>query len=341
VHSRMKRIARLALPLVVGIMLLLTALPATSASAASAGFSVIAINDGTNGDLWYYDSTNGHDSGLPMAGYTSPAIVEDNAGYVDIAYQSATNHLSVYEPYTGYSVVTSYAMSDGNSPSISQNDYVAFGSNTYQLMTYIVGVSNSGYNTGFSLYPGSSPAISLYGSEIAYMNGGGHLSIYNVQGKGNIGTSYAMEVGTSPAIGMNGGESVVAFAGTNGDLWYYVGSTAYDTGYAMATRTSPSIDPGSREIVAFQASNGHIATYTIGTRAYDNTTRPMDSYTSPSIGPWFNSDGVYEGEEIAYVTPAGALNYTQTFNNTGVGTGIVAQLYTSPSYSAGAIIECC
>ena len=61
-YSRAKLRHRLALPMIAGVMVLLTGVLAGPARAAANFYAVAYM--GTNGHLWYYNSENGvHDTG--------------------------------------------------------------------------------------------------------------------------------------------------------------------------------------------------------------------------------------------------------------------------------------
>ena len=342
-YSRSKRLRRLALPLIAGLAMLLTALVAGSAKADPAGYTVIAFQD-SNQHLWYYDSAGGHDSGLGMASYSSPSLVFAD-DVVEIAFQANTNILWGYWPGTNSTINTGLVMGSGTSPSISQTFETAFTGLNYTLMLAQIGV-NSEDISNLQISPGTSPSISADGDEVAFQGGNGDLFVYSIKFNTYVDTGLGMESETSPAIGLNNGspngsgsQYVVAFQDNHGHLWYYdVGASAHNTGLGMESGTSPTVDPDYTQEMAFQANTGRLWTYNPLTNSSHATGLGLaGGKTWPSIGPYYSPSGAYVGLQVPFSAKTDDYLYTySTDNNSSVNTGYTLAIDSSPSYSPGA-----
>jgi hypothetical protein len=77
---------------------------------------------GANCDLWtYVAGVGGHDSGLPITGWSSPAATTHFPGDgAEVAYQSFDGFVCVYNVTTGSTLRTGLNMAHGTSPAVYQ-----------------------------------------------------------------------------------------------------------------------------------------------------------------------------------------------------------------------------
>jgi hypothetical protein len=309
VYSRAKLRRRLALPLITGVTVLLaSALTGVLAGPASAATNVYAVAYmGTNGDLWYYDSTTGaHDTGLAMEPGTAPAMTFNGVRY-EIAFDASNGFLYYYTPADNSHDDTGAYMYPGASPSIGENDVVAFQGSDGYLWYYEDG---SAHYTGLQVMQGTNPAISATGlgatgQEIAFQGGDDNLWLYRINNGSHTDTGLYMYPFSSPSIGdkPNSTCCTVAFNHFASDhLWYYDGTSGHDTGLTMYSRTSPSIDPvGGSELIAFQASTGVLWLYNALKHTHTDTGLPMGFRQNPSLGPSVDSTtGLITGYQVWY-----------------------------------------
>lgn len=348
VYSRAKLRRRLALPLIAGVAVLLTGVLAPAASATANVYAIAYM--GTNGHLWYYDSTTGaHDTQLGMEPGTSPAMTFDGQGYT-IAFHASNNHL-VYYTSTGNSHLdTGVKMYLGASPSIAQSDEVAFLGTNGHLWYYNLG---HGHDTGLVMMALTSPAISVYlgcfgcGAEIAFQGSDGNLWLYNTHSNKHTDTGLWMYPFSSPSIGAKPDLTCCTVAFNHfgsDDLWYYDGAHGHNTGLKMYSRTSPSIDPASgSELIAFQASTGKLWLYNALNHSRINTGLAMSFRANPSLGLSIDSKiGDVIGYQIWFRASNGRLSYYDTSPRShGSIDRVVNSDSNGVSYTPGVEFVCC
>jgi hypothetical protein len=358
-HSRSKRFRRLALPLIAGLAMLLTAVVAGPARADPINNGVIAFQD-NNQDLWYYNGTGSHDTGLGMASYTSPSIAYGDGNLVQIAFQANTNVLWAYWPQTGGSYNTGLYMDTGTSPSVAaQTLEVAYQSSDNDLWLATISVSSD--DTGLPMAPGTSPSISGDGYEVAFQGDDGNLWVYSAEFNYYIDTGLGMENGTSPAIGLDSGfpgnsasQYLVAFQDNHGHLWYYysgqtenndAGSGAYNTGLDMESDTSPTIDPAYSLQMAFETPAGRLETYSPVSCANCNHTSGLGLAgvkAWPSTGAYYTATGGYVGSLVVFSAQTDDYLYTFSLNDgTNANLGPKLAVDTNPSYTPGVVFPAC
>jgi hypothetical protein len=255
----------------------LVALPAAQSN------DLIIAFQGTNGDLWYEETTyNGGgwyyytDSEWKMGAGTSPSIAANSSGVPVMAFQGSNGDLWISQNYT--STDQGLAMAAGTSPAIailSDGQIVTAYENSANV--FCIQQNGTNYNFGLGIRAGTSPSISVdlngtYGKAsgngyaVAYQSNTGSLEVVTVGSPPTNGTLYytlyseglAMQAGTSPSVAYPALGTTAppqfAFHGIGGDLW--VGRS--DQGFAMAAGASPTILPlaGSGGYqVAFEASS--------------------------------------------------------------------------------------
>jgi hypothetical protein len=356
-HARSKQFRRLTLPLIAGLAMLLTAVVAGPARADPINNGIIAFQD-SNQDLWYYNSTGSHDTGLGMASYTSPSIAFGGADLVQIAFQANTNVLWAYWPQTSGSYNTGLYMDAGTSPSVAaQTLEVAFQSSNDDL--WLAKISVSSDDTGLQMAPGTSPSISADGDEVAFQGDNGNLWVYSVVYNYYIDTGLGMENETSPAIGLasgfpgnSGSQYLVAFQDNHGHLWYYytgdtgnhdAGSGAYNTGLGMESGSSPAIDPAYSLEMAFEANTGYLWAYLPGANSIYPTKLGFPSgKENPSFGVYYTEAGGAEGLQAAFAGKTDIRLYTyNTYDNGNAPMGPDLAIDSSPSYTPGVEFPSC
>lgn len=187
------------------------------------------------------------DTGLGMAGNTSPAIDSSPLGW-EAAFQNSATGLDLYNGNGTPNTNTGESLDSGSSPSVAC------------LTT-------------------PSPG----GCEIAFQGTNNDLNIYNTNGTNNA-ASLGMQAGTSPAIApLPGGTYAVAFQANTSDLWTYNYGNHGNTGLGMESGTSPAITelPGGNLQIAFQANTTHL--WTTDTNTSSDTGHTMAN--NPSLTP--------------------------------------------------------
>jgi hypothetical protein len=335
-------------------VVLLTSFLAAPARATSYVYA-IAFQGGNN-NLWYYDSTTGpHDTGLFMGNFTSPAIAFTDSGDYEIAFQAHNGDLDLYFPNDGPPVDTGLPMLANTSPSVADDDTVAFHGANGDLWYW----NGSGQDTGLGEEFGTSPSItvsnsSLYTSdEIAFMaNGTKHLWVCTISQLQQCDTGLPMEstggAHNGPSIGLvprSGTCCYAAFQADTGDLWVWSADNAGQRNTSLGmdnTYTSPSIDRETAIYVAFQANNGNLYWYGTFSKNHFNTVLGMDPHSSPAVGPLVNpSTGLVADWIIAFTSNNDKLYTYQVSDNSHVPTGLLVAAETSPSYAAGTRLTCC
>lgn len=347
--SRAKLRRRLTLPLIAGVMMLLVGVLAKPASAAANIYAVAYM--GTNGHLWYYDSTNGtHDTGLAMEPGTIPSLTYDGVSYT-IAFDASNSHLTFYTVTGNSHRDTGIVMYTGANPSIAQNDLVAFEGSDGNLWYYKQG---QGIDTHLGVYGGSYPAISgglgggLGIGEIAFAEANTlDMWLYNIQDGTHTDTRQHLYPFSSPSIGANASLQCCAEAFTawaTADMWYYDGS-GHNSGLAEYTRNSPSISPlGGSGWIAFEGSNGNLWVRNALTNVNRDTGLPMSFRTRPSLGPSIDSTtGEITDYQVWFTSSTGKLSYydigTKTSHSVS-GAAVNSNTY-GVSYVSGVILACC
>ena len=330
------------------LAMLFTVVVAGPAKADPAGYSVIAYQ-GSDENLWYYDSSGATSTGLGMAAYTSPAIVFAN-DTLEMVFQSNANVLWGYW-LGGYTYNSGLYMDTGTSPSIAQNFQIAFQGANDTLMLAKLGVSSLDIDNLY-MAPGTSPSISADGDEVAYQGSNGDLFLYSVSFNSYVDTGLKMASETSPAIGTNdgypngsGSQYVVAFQANTGFLWYYdsgyiaggTGASAHNTGLRMYSETSPTVDPDFTQEMAFDANTGQLWTYNPITNSAHSTGLALaGGKIWPSLGPYYTPSGAFEGLQTAFSAQTADYLYTYNTDGTNDNNGPTLLFDTSPAYSAGA-----
>jgi hypothetical protein len=277
-------------------------------SAAAAAFE-----GSTNDDLYSYSSPGLAQTSDPMMPGTSPAIAELSNGTYEMAYQSTTGYLTLFN--SGTVTTTSLLMKAGTSPAIAASGgsyQVAFQYSNGSLWTYTP--SAGGVNQEQGMLAGTSPAITALsggGYEMAFQANTGNLILYG--SGGNLNTGLGMKSGTSPAISAAGGGFESAFQANTGVLWTFGTNGTADLGLGMAGGTSPAIaglTTGGYEM-AFQTNTGVLEVY--GQAADLNTGIGMAAGTSPAIT--VSGGGGYETaiqENTGFFTVYGTAGNVQT-----------------------------
>jgi hypothetical protein len=247
------------------------------------GSAAAAAFEGFNEDLYSYSSPGlAGTSDVIMPG-TSPAIAELSNGTYEIAYQSSTGYLTLFN--SGTVTSTGLPMESGTSPAIASSGgsyQVAFQYSTGSMWTYTP--SAGGTNQFQGMLAGTSPAITALSSggyEMAFQANTGILILYG--SGGDINTGLGMKSGTSPSISAAGGGFEAAMQANTGVLWTYGTNGTADLGLGMASGTSPAIAglaTGGYEL-AFQTNTGVLEVY--GSAADLNTGIGMAASTSPAI----------------------------------------------------------
>lgn len=348
-HSRAKLRRLLALPLIAAVTVLFTGVLAGTASAAANVYAVAYM--GTNGHLWYYDSTNGaHDTHLGMEPGTSPALTYDLLGYT-MAFDANNSYLYYYTATGNYHSDTHVKMFIGASPVIAQNDEVAFQGANGDLWYYNLG---HGYDTHLNMMDGTTPAISVYlgcglgcGATIAFQGEDGNLWFYNTHTNKHTDTGLDMYPFSSPSIGAKPNLTCCTAAFNHfasDDVWYYNGAHGYNSGLKMFFRTSPAIDPDSgSELIAFDASSGKLWLYNALKRTHTNTGLGMSFGESPSLGLAIDSrTGAVTGYQVWFRGSNGRLSYYDTSpkKSGSLDLAVNSDSY-SVSYYPGVYFSCC
>lgn len=285
-------------------------------SAAAAAFE-----GGSNDDLYSYSSPGLAQTSDSMMPGTSPAIAELSNGTYEIAYQSSTGYLTLFN--SGTTTSTSLPMKPGTSPAIAASGggyQVAFQYSNGSLWTYTP--SAGGVNQSQGMLAGTSPAITALsggGYEMAFQANTGNLILYG--SGGDLNTGLGMRSGTSPAISAAGSGFETAFQANTGVLWTFGTNGTADLGLGMASGTSPAIaglSTGGYEM-AFQTNTGVLEVY--GQAADLNTGVGMAAGTSPAIT--VSGGGGYETaiqENTGFFTVYGTAGNVQTNQAMAAGT---------------------
>jgi hypothetical protein len=250
----------------------------------SAVAAAVGSGSGFTNPLYTYSSPGLNDTGDNMELTTSPAIAELSNGTYEIAYQSSSGYLTLFN--SGTLTNTGLAMKSGTSPAIAASPsggyQVAYQASSGSMWTYTP--SSGGVNQSQGMLAGTSPSITALsggGYEMAFQANTGILILYG--SGGDINTSLGMKSGTSPSISAAGGGFEAAMQANTGVLWTYGTSGTVDLGLGMASGTSPAIaglTTGGYEM-AFQTNTGVLEVY--GSAADLNTGIGMESGTSPAI----------------------------------------------------------
>jgi len=318
-HSPARLRSWLALLLIAGMaaMGLTAAVPGTAFAAAN---DYIVAFQGPNGNLWYYLDQNGKatdvDTHLVMAFFTRPAVAFTRSGYYVIAFEGAKDHLFLYYPPFKQHIDTRLTMAARTSPSIADNQTVAFTGSNGHVWTYL----SSGHDTGLATDLASAgPAISVSDDAIAFESANDRLYVYATGSRHLTRTSLDMARDTSPSIGIYSSE--VAFQSNNNKLWWYDGSKGHSTGLDMAPETSPSIDPyfynsSSSETIAFAAynasGNNRLWIYNALNNRHVNTGLVMSPESSPCLGALLDSANFKIDNYRAWF--AGRTHYLSYYN---------------------------
>ena len=279
------------------------------------GSSVGAAFAASNGDnLYTYASPGVANMNDPILGGTSPAIALLSNGTYEIAYQSTSNYLTLFN--SGTTSNTYLPMKPGTSPAIAAQAgggyQVAYQSSTGSMWTYTP--SSGGVNQSQGMLAGTSPAITALsggGYEMAFQANTGILILYG--SGGDLNTGLGMKSGTSPSIGAAGSGFETAFQANTGVLWTFGTNGTDDLGLGMASGTGPAITgltTGGYEM-AFQTNTGVLEVY--GQAADLNTGVGMAAGTSPSIAA--QAGGGYEtaiAENTGQFTVYGTAGNVQT-----------------------------
>jgi hypothetical protein len=287
--------------------------------------AAFAASNGSSGDgLYTYASPGVADMDDPILiqGGTSPAIALLSNGSYEVAYQSTSNYLTLFN--SGTTSNTYLPMKPGTSPAIAAQAgggyQVAYQSSTGSLWTYTP--SSGGVNQSQGMLAGTSPAIAALsggGYEMAFQANTGILILYG--SGGDLNTGLGMKSGTSPSIGAAGGGFETAFQANTGVLWTFGTNGTDDLGLGMASGTSPAITgltTGGYEM-AFQTNTNVLEVY--GQAADLNTEVGMAPGTSPSIAA--QAGGGYEtaiAENTGQFTVYGTAGNVQTYTFLEAGT---------------------
>lgn len=252
-----------------------------------------------------------------------------------VTFQSNTNHLHAFHTAAQS---TTLGLAPGTSPSTTKlsdgSCQTAFQANNGNLYVYNSANGGSATDLGYSMAPGSSPAIGAFpggGWQIAYRkNYIGHLSLYNST-NGNQDLTLGLASGSSPSIAVLSNTAFqVAFQSNTGTLYVYNNNSgAGSLSQGLAANTSPAITALSTGTwqIAFQSNTNNLYTYNWPSVA-GNLNAGMAANTSPAIASLSSS-----AYQIAFQANTGTLHVHNNSSGTAnLGLGMYAG--TNPSIAA-------